>query len=386
MAQEAGAQTAAKGGRVLGEVTAKTESNLTIKADGGATSSIGIDGATSFVRIPPGETDVKKGTKTSIADINVGDRVLARSRTADGPAFSVIVMSKSDIEAKQAAEKAEWQKRGVNGTVTAVNPSNKEITITTRVRGEKKPVVVEASADKVQYRRYAPDSVKFSDAKPSSFDEIKVGDQVRVLGNKNADETRVTPEVVVSGSFHNVAGTVVAVDAAKGEVKITNLETKKPVVVKVGPDATLRKLPPMMAMMLARTLNGGQSGAPGGAAPGGASPVAGAPGGQGGGFNRGGAPGGPGGPGGGMGGPGGPGGFRGGGGDIGQMLERMPPLQLSELKPGDALIVASAAGKDPGTLNAITILSGVEPILTAAAPAQNRQLGGSWNLDISIVP
>ena len=68
------------------------------------------------------------------------------------------------------------------------------------------------------------------------------------------------------------------------------------------------------------------------------------------------------------------------------MLERMPPLELSELKAGDALIIASAAGKDPGTLNAITILSGVEPVLTAAAPAQNRQLGASWNLDINIVP
>ena len=258
LAQETAAPAAAaKGSRVLGEVTAKTDANLTIKADGGAATTMGVDGGTAFVRIPPGETDVKKGTRISFADINVGDRVLARSRTADGPAFSVIVMSKSDIAAKQAAEKAEWQKRGVNGTVTAIDPATKEITISTRVRGEKKPVVVEASSDKIQYRRYAPDSVKFSDAKPSTFEEVKVGDQVRVLGNKNADETRVTPEIMVSGTFHNVAATVVSVDAAKGEIKVTNLETKKPVIVKVGTDATLRKLPQMMAMFLARTINGG---------------------------------------------------------------------------------------------------------------------------------
>ena len=34
-------------------------------------------------------------------------------------------------------------------------------------------------------RRYAPDSVRFADAKVSRIDEIKVGDQVRVRGEKS---------------------------------------------------------------------------------------------------------------------------------------------------------------------------------------------------------
>ena len=100
----------------------------------------------------------------------------------------------------------------------------------------------------------------------------------------------------------------------------------------------------------------------------------------------GGGQGGPGGPG--MGGPGGGmggGGMRGGNGDLGSMLERMPTFQLAELKPGDAIIVSSTAASGAGTLNAITILSGVEPLLTAASPTQvNRQLSGSWNLDINM--
>ena len=67
---------------------------------------------------------------------------------------------------KQEAEKLEWQRRGVSGTITAVNPDTKEVTVSARVRGESKPVVIEAS-DKAQFRRYSPDSIRFSDAKPS---------------------------------------------------------------------------------------------------------------------------------------------------------------------------------------------------------------------------
>jgi hypothetical protein len=67
------------------------------------------------------------------------------------------------------------------------------------------------------------------------------------------------------------------------------------------------------------------------------------------------------------------------------MLERMPAFNISELKPGDAVIVASTAGADPGRVTAITLLAGVEPLLTRAA-GDNRAVGGAWNFDINIVP
>jgi hypothetical protein len=85
-------------------------------------------------------------------------------------------------------------------------------------------------------------------------------------------------------------------------------------------------------------------------------------------------------------GAGGPGGGMGRGGafDMQQMLERMPALTLAELKAGDALIIASTAGTDSGQVTAITLLAGVEPILTAT-PAGNRQvMMGAWNLDMNM--
>jgi hypothetical protein len=281
----------------------------------------------------------------------------------------------------------------VAGTVTAVDPATKQITINVKGREGDKTLIVEPS-DKVAYRRYAPDSIRFADAKPSSFTELAVGNSVRVLGDKT-DETHIKPEVIVSGSFHNVAGTIISVDPAAGEIKLNNLETKKPMVVKVNPDSNLRRVPPQMAMIMASMQNG-RTGAPGAGnfqgRPGGpaqnAGPGGGPPAGPGAGERRGptsasgfSGPGGPGGPGGG----GGFGGGRAMSGDFSQMLDRMPLLQLSELKPGDAIIVASTAGADPNRATAITLLAGVEPILTA--PRQdNRAVGGSWNFDINIVP
>ena len=185
---------AAKTVRLLGEVIVAGQSSLTIKPDAGAPSTVLIDEKTSYLRIPPGETDLKKAVKIELKDVSVGDRVLARSRVGEdqkpGPATSIIVMSKGDLAKKQETEKQEWQKRGLAGTITAIDPAAKEVTLNARVGRESKAVVVEAS-EKAQFRRYSQDSVRFSDAKPSGFGDLKVGDQMRVLGEKNADSTRI---------------------------------------------------------------------------------------------------------------------------------------------------------------------------------------------------
>ena len=80
-------------------------------------------------------------------------------------------------------------------------------------------------------------------------------------------------------------------------------------------------------------------------------------------------------------GPGGPGGR--GHFDLQQMLERMPPVQLSELKKGDALIISSSASTDPTSVTAINLVAGVEPFLAAAPRTAGGQVNlGSWSLDM----
>jgi len=344
----------APAGRAIGAVTAidVAAKQITIKTDAGAETKVALQESTSYQRVPPGEKDLKNAAKIALGDLAVGDRVLARGKAgadaASLTATSIVVMTQADLAKKHEADHAEWKKRGVSGVITALNPESKEITISVRNREGLKPLVIPASGA-VDLRRYAPDSVLFSEAKPSAFAELKVGDQVRALGTKSEDGTRLTPEFIVAGAFRNIAATVISLDAAAKTIKITDLDTKKPLLVRIAPDSTLKRLQPFVANMLAARLNGPAAG--------------GAQGGPGAGARPGGGPGG-----------------GGGGGDMEQMIERMPPLSLAELKAGDALIISSTVGAESDKITAITLLAGVEPILTSAPKGRQGMVLGNWNL------
>jgi hypothetical protein len=230
--------------------------------------------------------------------------------------------------------------------------------------------------------RYPANSINFEDAKPGTIDQIKPGDQLNARGTKSEDGTEFTAQAVVSGTFQNVAGTVISTDGANNTVTLNDLATKKPVVVKIGSESQMRKLPEFVAMMIAMRLKGGAAGAAmaaraqgGGAGQGGRPGASGANAGGGAGAWRG--NGGPGQGGGGMGG----GGFRGNGGppDFQQMLNRLPPVTLADLKKGDAVMLVSTAGSEPV---AIKLLTGVEPILSAAPAGMNAAATvlSPWNL------
>ncbi len=341
---------------------------IALHTDDGRTVKITPHPSARWLRLPPGEKSMAKAESITARDVGVGDRILARGElSADKNALAastLVVMNKADIAKQQQADRAEWQKRGVGGIVKAVDPAAGTVTIATRTAEGPKPLVIEASAQ-TSVRRYAPDSVKFADARPSSVAEIKPGDQVRALGAKSADGARYTAEEIVSGAFRNVAATITAVDAAAGTLKVTDLATKKPLVVVVNSDSTLRKLPEMVARMIAMRAAG--AAAPGGQRPPGARPPGSLAG-------PGAAAGGP---------PGAPPGAPPRGADIQQMIEHMPALKLQDLKPGDAIIVSSTEGADPSQVTAITLVAGVEPILTAApGGSQRAAMLGSWNLDM----
>jgi len=357
---------------VVGEVTGvdATAKQFKIKGDDGLTYIVSFDDSTSYLRMPLGEKDLKKAEKISLSDITAGDRLLARGSGAQeakpAPAKTVVIMTKADVAKKQEHDRTEWQRRGVAGTITVVNASTKEITINTHGR-DAKTVVIDASGS--GFRRYAPDSVKFADAKSSSIAELQPGDTVRALGDRNEDGTRFKAEELVSGSFQTIAAMVVSADPGIGEVRVTDLQTKKPVTVKVNQSSMLRRLDERTAAFLARRMRGDAAGA--GAANG--APAEG--------------PGrGPGGPaeGGGAGGLGGRGNFGGGGGDLQQVLDRSPQLSLAELKKGDALIISSSKTSEGSAITAMSLVAGVEPFLAAAPRTAGQVNLGSWNIEMNM--
>ncbi|HEU4932518.1 MAG TPA: hypothetical protein VFT48_10580, partial [Pyrinomonadaceae bacterium] len=332
---------------------------LTIKTDAGSMVMVSLSDKTTYKKLAPGEQSLTNATDLTFADLAEGDRVMARGTvSADQksvPALQIIVMTKGDLAKKQEAERLEWRRRGILGVITALKPDTKEITISNRTMAGTQAVVIPVG-DKTEMRRYAPDSIKFSDAKPSNFTELKVGDQLRALGDRTEDPLRFNPQKVVTGSFRTVGGVVSAVNPATGEIQIKELEKKTPLTIVIKQDAVLRRFPTEMGAM-------GGFGRPGGG--GGAAPAGGGAGGGGGQAQQGAQqrPQGAGGPGGGPGGP-----RPGGGFNINDMLERLPTISIADVKVGDTIIVSSTQGADPSRLTAISLISGADSLLAMLAP------------------
>ena len=351
----AAAQTpppAANRSQISGTVTSvNTDGNqLSLKSDKGGDVSVAITDRTLILRIPPGETDPKKGSKIALGALNPGDRAVIIGPPPADPktwaATAVLVMSKSDVASLKQKDQDDWKKRGTTGTVTAIDAAARTVTI----RSGSRTFTVQPS-EKTSYHRYALDSARFSDAKPSGFPDIRTADQLRVLGNKSEDGAVIQAEKIAFGTFRQIAATITAINSQIGEMTVKDLATKKSLTVKVDADSTMRKLPEMMARGLARRYAPGAAQGEGAGAAG--------PGGY---------------PGGGRGGMGG-----GRSGDVSQMLDNLPALPISDLKPGDAIMVSTTQGTDSGKVTVIMLLAGVEPLLTAS-PTATRDIMSGWNL------
>jgi len=335
-----GPEAPRKADSVIGDVTSFDAGSrkLTIKTDEGTLVEVRADEKTSFLKARPGSSTLNDAMPVRLEDVAVGDRVLARGRLADDKASlaarQVVVMTRGDITEKQDAERAEWRRRGILGVVSAVDPVKGEITLQPRRMGGSAPVVIAAAGANVRFRRYAPDSVKFSDARPSALDEVQVGDQLRALGERSAEGDRFVPEQVVFGTFRAVSGAVAHIDAAQGELTVRDEETGKPVRVAVGPDARLRRIPPEMGARLARWREGAPSGGPPGAPTRGADDI----------------------------------------------LERLPPTTLAEVKPGDRILVSSTKGSDPTRLKAIALVAGLEALAPPRMAGGRGPRGGDGEL------
>lgn len=354
-------------GRAMGTVTAISGNSVILKSDSGTETTVTVPDTARIVKAEPGQKDLKNATPIHLQDVQVGDRALVRGKAGENNALeasSMIVMKQSDVASRQQQEMQEWQRSGAGGIVRSVDSSSGAITITT---GQNQTLAIQTSA-KTLFLRYAPDSVKFSDAKKSSINEIKLGDQLRARGNRSDVNQLLTADAVISGSFRNISGTVSSVDASTNTLIVADLISKKSAIVKVTPDTQLRKIPPEMAQRIAFFLrrSSGQGGLgseeqAGGA---GAHQAAGA--------QASGAR--PGGFGGGAGGP------AGGRPDFQQILRRMPAATISDLQKGDAVMIVTTMGAPGESVTALTLLSGVEPILTAAPTQTSANLLSGWSM------
>jgi len=359
----------------IGTVKSIAGKTLVVKADSGPDVSVLVQDSTRIVRIAPGQTSLKDATPIEFSELQVGDRVLARGAAGDDAqsvvAALVVVMKQTDVAQKQEHEQEDWQKRGVGGITTAIDPAAKTITVSILPGNN---INIKTSND-TRYLRYAPDSIKFNDARPGSFDDIKTGDQLRARGTRSADGKEFAADEIISGSFRNIAGTIISIDPAKNSLSVMDVFKKKPVTVNFTADSQLRKVPMPLAQRMAMVLKGGASagassrpasaqaadsktGASAAAAASGNAPAGGPrPAGASGTGRPGGSP------------------------DVQQFLNRLPPVTLADLQKGDAVMIVSTQGTETSDVKAITLLSGVEPILTASpAGSATAAVLSAWNM------
>lgn len=345
--------------RVLGTVTSVGDGTLTVQPANGTPVTVKVGSSTRIMRLEPGQKTLSAATPIQLKDISAGDRALVSATAGDNNGLTanlIVAMKESDIAARQHAEQEDWQRNGVGGIVKSVNPAGNSILLAS---GAQDITIQTSPATRV--RKYASNSVAFKDTQPSSLSVIRPGDQLRAKGQHSSDNHTVTANAIVFGDFQNIAGLVVAVDSSTKTLTVNDLATKKPVKLAIGPDSTLRQLPPRVAEFVATRLHAMKE----------ADHAAGSPHqaevhpqpdlesrqkarqtgpqqGEGNAFNR--------------------------------ILDRATPIQLSDLHKGDAVMVVASTGTNGNPGTALTLLSGVAPMLRASRKASQSMFSSSWSL------
>jgi hypothetical protein len=379
----ADANSAVQVTKAVGTIKVTQSGSIVVASESGGDVTAKISESTKMLRVPPGEKDLKNAVPLQAQDLQAGDRVLVRGQAMSDPhtitALAIIVMKQSDLAAKKRQQSEDWQKRGAGGLVTKVDASNNTITISSSGLGASRSIAVRIHKDTV-LRRYAPGSVKFDDAKPLAPDKfmaaLKTGDQLRARGASSADGADITAEEIVAGSFRNIAGTIKAVDASNNTITVQDTISKSGIIVIVSRDSQMKKLAPDVAQRISVRLNASGDGSASDEAPQTGqvqatpsrptqSADAGSAQANHGGRSRG--------SGSGYGGANGP-------PDLQRMLSRLPNSTLADLKAGDAVMIVATDGVGSERPTAITLLAGVEPILTASPNRSASSLLSPWSL------
>jgi hypothetical protein len=334
---------------VIGSITGLNAASMqaTVKTDAGITVNLIFDAKTEFRRMRQEDKDLKNAIRINLADLNVGDRVLTRNKVnADkaSPVSLVIVMTGADVTKKQERDQEEWQRRGIVGVISRLDPATHEITLRMRANPSPREIIV-AAGERTRFRRYAPDSVKFSDARESSFGDLQVGDQFRALGDQSSDGARFNPEQVISGSFRTLGGTVTTINPATNEITLSDIQTRKPLAISLSAEPLLRRVSPEVVQLFTAPEPNRQPDT--GVTNGSATPAT-----Q-------------------------------GHKDLQTALEKSPPLKLTDLKAGDLVLITGTTAAPSSRITAIALFLGFDELLkkvqqrAEAARSAKQDLGGT---------
>jgi hypothetical protein len=298
---------------VVGAVASfdKDTKAIEVKPDNAAPAVVKIQPNTVVQRIAPGETNLAKAVPITASEIATGDRVLVTLASNGVDALRIVIIPAADMAKRDEADRQDWAKRGISGIVSAKNGNQILLKLKTQ-RGDVQQTIT--LSDKTKFRKYSPDSVKFADARPSKFDEVSIGDQIRARGEKSPDGLRVDAEEVVFGTFLTRAGSVVSVDGAAKEMIVKELGNGRSFTIKLTPDSSVKQM---------------SSAAEGAGAP----PA---------------------------------------GGNIAQVIDQLPAGKFEEIKPGTSVVVSGTKGSESDKVTAILLVTNADLLIRMATTTSGR--------------
>lgn len=318
---------------IRGTITNVIDGVLTVKSDEGSSVQLQLSPDTQIKKLPVGSTDFTNATSSTASELGIGDRVLISvtiTNSGTATAKGLYLIKASDIGQRQAAERADWQKRGIGGVVRSIDLATKSVTISASSAGTKS-VTIKVTSD-TALKRYANDSVKFADARVAPLEMIQAGDQLTARGNLSSDGATMVAEELVTGSFRSFSAQITKTDADGGTLTVKDLATKVIVTLAVTNNTEMHRLTPSVASIFAARAKSSVASSRRNDSP-----------------------------------------------DLMEVMGSMPTVTLAELKPGDALMIAATISRSKNSMTAITLLSGVNPILRAS-PSDNSMTLAPWSL------
>jgi hypothetical protein len=315
---------------VMGTVTEFKPLAIGIQADDGRAMLLKFGPDTSVLTVIPGETDLKKAKPAAITDIVTGDRIMASYVEGLSDVRRVVLITNRDIAKRNEAERQDWKARGISGIVKSVEGDRILLELRTAEGAHTVTVVV---SGKTKLRRYAPDSVRFTDAVMSTTAEISMGDQLQARGPKSDADTKMAAEDIVFGTFLTKLGTITAVNREAGEIQIQDVATNLPLTIHITAASQLKMMPDMRAILF------GAKPAEHSAAPPPREPA--------------------------------------GRFDLQRTLQQLPPAKLEDLKVGGGVMVTSTKGTKGNELTAIMMLANADFFVSMAKGSASDPTGAS---------
>jgi hypothetical protein len=327
---------------IVGTVVDRTANTVTIKTDQNVSIQLEPTDKTIYLRVPAGAQSLDQAAPIKAGEIAAGDRVLARGTKTDSgfAAWRIVVLAKADIANRRERELEEWRKRGISGIVKAVDAPAAQIQLELRGAGQstQQGTTITINATGSAFRRYTSSSIAFEDAMQSNIAGILVGDQMRALGDKSADGKSFNADAIVSGSFRTIGATLTSIDLTKGEIVGTTLEQKKPIQIATLKESSVRRIPAALVPALAQKARANSQA------------------------------------------------------EVQQLIDTLPVVALSDLKPGDIVSLTGIREKDDTRITAIKLVAGVDAVIKAMAPQPGRpqavrlSAGLPNAFDFSVIP